>query len=363
MPNISDYLDWRGDLPFTADGLNEVDALFFACLSYLHLPAAMKEQAGTIPISGFAQMFFDQDNIDMLCVSRGDYQLLEKAVSTRRFGSCRMGFYRDILLEEDCTQFAAEVWTAPGMPAVIAFRGTDNTITGWKEDFRMSYCPEVPAQRMALEYAREAMERYPGNVVFTGHSKGGNLAIYAAAGLEESLQRRILAVYNMDGPGFHPEFLERPGYLRILPAVRTYLPQSSVVGQLLERREEPVILHSVNLGFLQHELHSWQVLGNHFELRDSLTQESLAFSDTVRAWVAATDEAQRGRVVEEIFDLIEAGEVKTTDAILKPAAVYKYLRTLHADDERRHAVSEDLHALVHFAAHHKMISEKTDNNP
>lgn len=345
MANVSDYLTWRGDLPFETDGLNAVDALIFANFSYLQLPMPVRSE---MTIREFSQSFFDQDNLEQRCIFADDYRLLEQALETRRFSSCRMVCYRDVLINEEDTQFAAETWILSDGTLVLAFRGTDNTITGWKEDFNMSYLKVVPSQRMALEYTREVLGSYGGPAILTGHSKGGNLAMFAAANVGQKYRSRIQAVYNMDGPGFLPEVVETEGYQAILPKLHTFIPQSSLIGMLLEHREETTIIHSTQLGLMQHNLHSWQVCGNRFETRDVLTAESIFLTNTVRAWVNSMDDTRRSRVVEEIFGLIEAGGAKNTADLLKPATIYKYLKSLSADENARRAVAEDLHNLLHI---------------
>lgn len=354
MADVFDYLRWRGDLSFENDPVNPVDALIFAALSYLQLPKEMEGGAErSYTIQEMAAGFFDQEDIDSRCISRNDYRLLEQAAATERFGACMLTFYRDILNEEEDTQFAAESWLLPGGTVVLAFRGTDNTITGWKEDFNMSYRSVVPSQKMAMEYAREVLHSFAGKAVFTGHSKGGNLAKFAAANIGVKLRKRIAAVYNMDGPGFPEGQLKRSGYQAMLPVMHSYVPQSSVIGMLMEHREDTTIVHSTQLGIMQHDLYSWQLLGRDFERRQELTHDAVFFNDTIRAWADSMDETQRSRVVEVVFGLIKAGGVKNTSELLKPATVYKYLKMLSSDDDTRRAVAEDLQNLLHYAAHHE----------
>lgn len=352
MATIADYLNWRGDLSFAADGLNEVDALIFACLSYLQLPAHIRFD-GEYSLRELADAFFDQPNIEERCIYKNDYLCLEDALKTVRFNGCRMFGYRDVLDEKHHAQFSAQSWHLPDGTLVLAFRGTDNTITGWREDFNMSFQTVVPAQQMALQYAREILKANHGNAVFTGHSKGGNLAVFAAMGLEESLQERITAVYNMDGPGFEAPVLDWPGYRAILPAIHTIIPQSSVVGLLLDRVEEPIIVHSDARGIMQHDLHSWQVMGNRFERRSSLTADSVFLRDAIRRWLDSTDDTERSRFVTELFGVVEAGQAKKTGDLVKPASVYKFLRTLSADEDSRRVISAELQNLVHAALREK----------
>ena len=115
--------------------------------------------------------------------------------------------FQDIYDSQD-KQFAAVTYVIPNGPTVVAFRGTDSTIIGWKEDFMISYT-SVPSQDLALSYAIKHVGEADGDVIILGHSKGAHLALFAAAHLEEKYQDKLLHVYLNDGPGFNPDILDK----------------------------------------------------------------------------------------------------------------------------------------------------------
>lgn len=349
MANIFDYLNWRGDLSFRADKVNTVDALIFAALSYLKLPEHMQELTSPVSIQEMAAAFFDQDSIEDKCICSQDCRLIEEAMKTNRFGTAQLISYQDVLQEETDTQFSAETWRIDDGTMVIAFRGTDNTLVGWKENFNMSYQPVVAAQTLALTYTRQILETFPGNVVLTGHSKGGNLAVFAGAGVGEKYADRIRRIYNMDGPGFASSFLNNPGYLRACDRIISIVPQSSVVGMLLEHKEPTYIVYSNQVGILQHDLYSWQVIGKRFETRQELTADAKLVNQAIMRWVYSMEESERSRVVDEIFDLARAGGVMSTKELLQPKTIRRYLQTLGSDEVKRKAVASDFQKLLQAA--------------
>ena len=265
MADLFDYLLWRGDLSMDAVPPNAVDTLILSELSYIHFEGLVPgDFLHPVPLKVAAEAFAalpDREDRDRV---RQDGALLAACAQAPRFADLKLCFYRSELLPQLQSQFAAVTWLLPGGAAVITYRGTDLTITGWKEDFNMSFQPQVPAQEKALWYLEAFARVHAGPIRLAGHSKGGNLAVYAAAKAQPELQERILSVHNHDGPGFHSAMLRDPGYQAILPRVRTFVPQSSVVGMLLEHEEPYTVVKSRQLSLLQHEPFSWEVLGGGF---------------------------------------------------------------------------------------------------
>ena len=213
--------------------------------------------------------------------------------------------------EEDETQFCAMTLLADDGSVFVVFRGTDDTIVGWKENFNMSFMHPVPAQKKAAEYLAREMNARRGDFYVSGHSKGGNLAVYAATTCPEGLKRRIKAVYNNDGPGFNLSFVESEEYLSIRDRVRTLVPESSVVGMLLEHEEKYEVVKSNTVGLLQHNGFSWQLLGNKFIYLDEISEESKKIDETVKEWLSSTDPEKRRAVVDSVYEILTSDNIKT----------------------------------------------------
>lgn len=350
MNNLMDYIRWRGDLRFSQDPPNAVDALVFAGLSYLHygtLPQAGPEAAVTLLDA--AQEFFTLEDLEQRVRVKTDLELLREAAHSVRFGQCRLCLYRDRLVPEEETQFAAMTFLLDDGSMVLAFRGTDSTLVGWKEDFNMTFQQTIPSQRLAQQYVREAAQALDAPIRLVGHSKGGNLAVFAGAKVEPAIQQRILEVYNQDGPGFTQEMMTDPGYLAMVPKIQTYVPQSSVIGMLLEHEETFTVIRSKSVGILQHDLYSWEVLGNAFITVGDVTEGSHFLDATIKTWFANMTNQERNQLVDVMFSLLGTGGIDQTMEMWQPKQLHAYWKTLSSDAQMRRILSTEFQGLLEAA--------------
>ena len=229
-------------------------------------------------------------------------QLLDALVSSARY---RGALLQGLAAQTDTeTQFSALTLRLAPQLLCLVFRGTDDTLVGWKEDFNMSFRCPVPAQELAAAYLWDAAAQHTGTLLLCGHSKGGNLAVYAAANCAPAIQSRILAVYNYDGPGFPESVLRQAGYQAICDRVQTFVPQSSVIGMLLGHEERYTVVHSARMGIYQHDLYSWDVENGHFVSLESVNQRSRFIDTTLKAWLASLTPAERERFINAVFYLL-----------------------------------------------------------
>lgn len=289
MYDLFDYLTWRGDLTFRQDPLNAVDSLIFCCLSYIRFPGIVPDfpSSASIALSEAAGLFFALPREMRITRKPEDGKLLYALAKTRRFGNVRLMHYADRFEPEREKQFAAVTALLDDGSAYLAYRGTDNTLVGWKEDFNMAFMPVVASQEDALDYLEKAAAALPGDLIPGGHSKGGNLAVYAAAKSSPAVNTRITAVYNHDGPGFGREMMESPGYCSITERIHTLIPQSSVIGMLLDHEEKYTVIHSSQVGLMQHNPYTWNVLGPDLVRSESITASSRAIDRTLKTWVCS----------------------------------------------------------------------------
>ena len=317
MNTIIDYLDWRGDLSFNQDPLNEVDNLIFSVLSYSDFSGVVPglDKPGSVTLQEAADRIGPAPHEVTTNLTRSFFAalplLLEKCAQTERFANLQLSHYIDRIEFAKAEQFSAVVFSLDEQLHFIAFSGTDDTLAGWKEDLEMSFRDAVPAQRDATRYAQAVMANLSGEFYLGGHSKGGNLAVYAAAHLTPEEQQRIIAVYNNDGPGFLANIIEKEGYQRIIHKVTTFIPQSSVAGILLEHEEKFQIIRSNETGLMQHNAFSWEVLGKHFVYEQELSKSSLVLSQAIRAWLNNISLEERSQFVEALFKVIDATGAKT----------------------------------------------------
>ena len=296
-----------------------------------------------------AQSYFTlEDHTERIRV-KYDLELLRQAAQSTRFGFSRLYLYRDLLIPEQETQFAAVTFLLDDGSAFLAFRGTDYSLVGWKEDFNMSFQQTVPAQRLALQYVRDVAAEYLAPLRLGGHSKGGNLAVFAAARCGPMLQKRILEVYNHDGPGFTEYMMGDPGYVALVPRIKTYVPQSSVIGMLLEHEEPYTVIRSKTVSLLQHDPYSWEVMGRDFVQMQQITKESRFVDATIKTWFADMTNQERNQLVDVMFALLGTGGVDNALDIFHPRNIRNYVKTLSADVNMRKVLSAEFTSLMEAA--------------
>ena len=319
MANLLDYLDWRGDLTFQQAAFNEVDNLILSELSYVDffdIVPGPGEGEG-VPLHRAAEAFFarfsGEEKIDLGILMPDELpELVRRMAGTARFRDLRLSCYEARLDTEQAQQFAAVTIELDKRQLFIAFRGTDDTLAGWREDFYMACMPEIPAQKMAVDYLKRVAKQYPRfQLQVGGHSKGGNLAVYAAVFCPKAVQRRIRRVWSNDGPGFHNDILSLEEYERIAPRVVSIIPKSSVVGLLLEHEKDYVVVDSSQQGLFQHDGFSWQVLGPGFVRLEGVTRRGRLNDLVMKEWIANMSLVQRERFVNGLFDVLEASGART----------------------------------------------------
>ena len=356
MSNVFSYLKWRGDLSFSQDSPNAVDALVFSGLSYIRFADSMENP---VLLKDAAEAFFSREGYETCCRVQRDLDLLRAAAETRRFGHTRVCMYRDTLIPEQETQFAAMTFLLDDGSMFLAFRGTDNSLVGWKEDFNMTFQQTIPAQRLAVQYAREVALEHNYPMYLGGHSKGGNLAVFASARSSPMTQSRILEVFNLDGPGFTRYLMGDPGYLEMVPRIRTYIPQSSVIGMLLEHEEPYTVIRSKSVGLLQHDLYTWNVLGKSFIPMEEITENSQFIDATLKTWFAEMTNQEREQLVDVMYALLGSGGAENIYDLLHPKNIRTYLKTLSSDVHLRKVLSTEFAGLMEAARKTKMRFEET----
>ena len=366
MANLLDYLDWRGDLTLDQAPFNEVDNLILAELSFVDFKDIVPgpDEGESVVLREAAEAFFAKfpqgEKIDMGVLVPGAIpEMLRKMADSRRFGDMKLNCFVDHLDVGKGEQFAALAIETGDKGMYLSFRGTDDTLAGWKEDFELACMPEVPAQKKAVAYTWAVAKQFPRKKLrLGGHSKGGNLAVYAGVFCPENVQKRIIAVWSNDGPGFHNDLLDLPEHRRIAERIFSIVPKSSVVGMLLEHEEDYTVVDSDQLGFMQHDGFAWQVVGDHFITLRQVTQQAHFSDQELRKWVHGLTVEQRETFVNAMFDVLSAsGAVTLTDlkddSFKAVGAMVKAMKDL--DKETRDGLWEFLAIL--FKSNLRMVLE------
>ena len=296
MANIFDYLtdvqyDSFYDIP-----LNELDILALTELTYLSFDNLLDESDNRL-----LDVATRVPRDSTMLTNKERLQLLDQLSTHKRFKNSKLSnFVNDIDVELQ-KQFAAMTYRLNLDTYLIVFRGTDDSIIGWKEDFHMTYMNEIPAQKDALEYLEDFFKQHPKQkVIIAGHSKGGNLAVYAASQIQPDLQEKISAIYTYDAPGLQAQLTETTGYQDIIPKIQRFVPQGSVIGMMLEVPDSPIVVKSTALGGVaQHNTFSWLTEGHHFVQLEEISSESLQIKDTLKEWVDSVPDEE----LELYFDL------------------------------------------------------------
>ena len=343
MSNIIDYIKWRGDIGVESSPFCDIDCLILSQIAMINfkgiIPAIF--EPGNITLSDAADAYF-ADTERSACslgaiIPPETKELFKEAGKSVRFGNMRFSAYVSHINLEEQTQFAALTVDIDDSARCIIFRGTDDTLVGWKEDFNLSYMSPIPAQTGAVKYLEEVCGGFNGKIYVGGHSKGGNLAVYAATKADVSIQDRIIAVYNHDAPGFKREFLSLPEHVRIENRISTVIPQSSIVGMLFENKGHYNIVKSTMSGIMQHNPFSWEIIGNSFIKLDSLTLVGRNVAKAINDRMAKATPEECRALADAFYNILTATDSATLSDL--KADKYAIVRAvMHADKKTRSVV-------------------------
>jgi hypothetical protein len=346
MANIFEYLNWRGDLSLAQSPFNAVDGLILSQLAYIDFEGIVAGSLTESPVTiADAAKAFKAAGADQKMIASRQYsvdnfvKLFARLAECDRFSQLRLVGYVNSFDSDTQKQFAAITVLAGkpdekssgklfGIPLskslgklfgkspeesliFVSYRGTDNTLVGWKEDFNMSFLAAVPSQLEAVAYLKKTAAQFAGRLQLGGHSKGGNLAVYASACSNAAVQDRIDHVYSFDGPGFAASILTSDGYLKVRKQIHSFMPQSSIVGLLMEHDDAATIVHSTEVGINQHDAFSWEVTYNYFVCLDSLTDASQRLDRTLTDWLKSLNEIQRQQFIDGFYEVLAATQAET----------------------------------------------------
>ncbi len=316
--SLYEYLNWRGDIGFEILPLGEVDNLIFSLISYMDFEEVVSgellQKKPPVLLNVTKSYLRSQEGKIKklgLIIPKETITLLVRASKTPRFGLSRPFCYVNKICDEEQKQFCALSFMLPDGNVFVSYRGTDDTLVGWKENFNMGFMHPVPAQTEALSYLEYIASKTKGRLYVGGHSKGGNLAVYASVKATAATKARIAAVYNNDGPGFNKEFINSDEYREMQDRIHTLVPQSSVVGMLLEHEESYKVIKSNTTGLLQHNGFSWEVMGGSFIKLDDVDNESKTIDIALKTWISGLSYEEREQFVDSLYEALTSTNAKT----------------------------------------------------
>ena len=307
--NIIDYALLNAHKDFDTLPFSKIDGLIFAQLAYIsfdNLVPDTKSRSNGLYLSEIAECDDYEALFPLERTAERNKKLLNAAAYSKRYGKVRVNYYQDILDYEQDTQFCAITFIMPNGDGCIAFRGTDSTITGWKENFNMLYMSPVAAQKLSVPYVEQVSKKIKGNITLVGHSKGGNLAIYSGTMCSDKTKKKIVEIQSFDSPGFSEEFINSDNYIQTEQKITKLIPEESIFGLLLNNRDTYRIIKSDGSGVLQHDPFLWQIENDDFISGEKVYKRSQFIDNTFNDWVYNSDPNQRKMFVEAMFDIIES---------------------------------------------------------
>lgn len=327
MGNIIDYIREYGHELFEERPFSAEDSLVLAQFAYLKLDGAVpsvREGGRTINLSEVKRRKPDREIFADTRYEEENRALLDALTESRRFGSLGLNYHENHIDREREYQFCAVTCFLDNGLVYLAFRGTDESIVGWKEDFNMAFRPPVPGQLLSVSYVNRVAEllgmqgggsaddaKAGRRLMLGGHSKGGNFAVYAAMNCDRNVQDEILSVYSHDGPGFRPEIFESDAFARIRSRIVKIIPHSSVVGMLFDNHEPYQVVESSTFGILQHDPFTWELRGGHFIKVKDLYKGRKISNEVLNRWIMSLDEEQLENFVESLFEAVNASRAET----------------------------------------------------
>ena len=314
--NIIEYVHSYGYFDFEALPFSAVDALVLGQFVYLKIEGIVD---GLVPGAKAISLKEMQthEKVEILFADprweANNRALFKEMCESRRFGDMKLIYCADNICMESETQFMAVTCVFPDGSVKILYRGTDETIVGWKEDFNMAFQHPIPGQRASRMYLERVAENMHGGFDLLGHSKGGNLAVYAAMHVPEEVQDRIGTIYNLDGPGFRTEVYSMGCFEKIADRIIKIIPHSSIVGMLLENHGDYKVVDSKNIGFLQHDPFSWLVDRIDFVYVDELDETHRIMDESLNEWVMSLSKEEVSSFVNTLYQIVAASEA--TDLI------------------------------------------------
>lgn len=344
MANIEDYLRWRGDISFADHPFNDVDNLVLSIMAYLDFQGIVpgEEQTGGITVAEACSQLLAKAQGDIcpfVCsLTKIETSFVEALAKTTRFGNALLSAYANEIDPRRALQFAALQIDLPHAGTYVAFRGTDSTLVGWRENFMLSFTVTAAQREAALYLERAIMRTGPSHcsILVGGHSKGGNLAEYAATNCPAHLRTRIVRVYSNDGPRMAPEVCSSCAHVLPNDVFRHIVPAYSVIGMIFCQEDDPqIIVESSETGIEQHDPISWQVTPNGFKEVQSLQPDCMTLNRIIASWLRDLSLEEREHATQEIFDALQAGgATRLKEIAATPEGFQQVLRALASTDKR-----------------------------
>lgn len=353
LKNIIDYVLEYGDQSFADKPFNEVDSLILSQLIYMDftgLVPAVSQEKEDVSLTEVGKHVLREKMFRSSVGEKKNRKLFQEMEKSKRYALIGMNCYQSHIDISQEKQFAAVTFRISPDVIYLAFRGTDQHLVGWKEDFNMTYKAPIPAQIDSLKYIEEVGRRSETDrLIIGGHSKGGNLALYASIYCAKPIRDRIIRIFSHDGPGMRREIYQQKAYQELVPKIHKTVPQSSIVGQMLYQREESRIIYSNAYGLWQHDPYNWVVERGHFKSCEHLEKDAVAIDQALKKWLSETDDDKRSLFVNTLYEIICAAGISELHEMrenLRENLFAIIETTKNIDEDTRAAFHEVMNALL-----------------
>ncbi len=356
--NIITYVQQYGKHSVAEFPFNEVDALVLCQLSYLDFSASIypeTERKDAVLISEIAYLPRVERLYEGFWYKDENRELFRAVSESTRFGSMRLWRFEELKDEDRTLQFAALTFAIDKDTDFVAFRGTDASLIGWKEDLMLAYSRPTGAQKHALKYLTGILESTDGHILAGGHSKGGNLAVYAAMNLPRDLQERIDTVYDNDGPGFRPEILEQSDYENIRGRIRKFIPHSSVVGVILEENDDYELIECWKLGTLQHNTYTWKSEKGAFLRASGIDPKKRIRDAALNEWILSLSEEEITVFIDTLYEFLTSEDSESLYDLknnLKKSIIDSFRISRDLDENTKKALQNILKSFIDIYGEH-----------
>lgn len=353
MANVNEYLCWRGDLTFEQSPFNEVDGLILAYLSYVPMEGIVASpwEEDRITVKEGACRFWEKNDerefLEGISLVKMAPFVMRRLAATKRFQDAKLCYFQNSVNLEEESQFCGLCIELTKDLNYIAFRGTDSSLIGWKENLRMSY-EVVPAQNKARDYLNYVGRKIDGKIYVGGHSKGGNLATFAAAMAQEEVKEKIAGIYNFDGPGFMEAFLKSGEYQSIQKVYHKLVPKDSMVGMILGHDSHYEVVECESPGIRQHDPLCWRIAGTEFPRLTKRSEQSYRTEKGIRNCLNDLSDKEKAKIIDILFRSFQEDELKSMNE-LRHILTTKRLRNAWLIDHRKLQQHVEIQKLIQSA--------------
>ena len=336
--NIIDYIKKNKDKTFDELPFTEIDNLIYSLLTYVDFTDIVPAfKNGKITLKDAALKIKDKKKEYRGIFIGNTFKMLQIMKDTKRYQDTLLYNYMKVVNTD--MQFGAITMKLPDKSIYISFAGTDSSIIGWEEDFKMSYLYPGASQKYASIYLNKAVSLLDKKVRVGGHSKGGNLSICAVMNAHFWIRKKVIKITNFDGPGFLKKEIESKAYKKVETKINMYVPKESIIGMLFYSIPDYIVVKAKGINIFQHDAFNWQCKNTEF-IRDTQNKRSKNLQKKLTKKLEELPIEEKVNLVKKIFTIFKNIHIKDTKEI-KLKEIFKLIKEFKKlDKETQNLLAE-----------------------